>query len=1424
MKKRILSLFLIISIISSFMVSFPLVASAETIASGTCGENLTWTFNDDGTLIISGTGSMNYYANYTYVPWDSYKQKIKSLVIEQGVKSIGNFAFSDCNILSSVFIPNSVTELGCNTFAGCHSLTSITLPDSITDIDSGIFFDCKSLTKVTLPNNIKSISGQMFANCENLNNLTIPNNVSTIEGSAFDDCKKLTSIIIPDSVNLIKYRAFVNCNNLTNVYYTGTKKGWDKISIRKDNDCLTNAIIHYNYFVVSKNNLSNSTSINAPSIKSVELEYNYSCYDIVNQKVTVDVGSSEKANLTVDIDFKSALKPRVYITQGADTDLNDGNGMSLSFNNTDGKFEGIILGQKLKPNLPVYIFVIDEMTGQSTSMLTKLNMADLSADDDFKKAQEMGEIKIGKDMMLTIPDDVPIVGGTELTWQFDFLPVTMTCEDDKMSFALGLDIAEYDDESTKNKKEGFNFKGFRERIDDYAESLDKYDEDILEAYKKQNLSLSELKKQVLSESDLAKNKGLNMSAFGNKPFVNTGSDKLGGGIEALGYVEVNKKNGEWDWNSASGHLVFQLSVSYTYNGQAFFYVIPLCYSFGGEASAGFKAMVKGMSEKDYQPYFEAYLLAKLKLFVSGGVGVSKVANFSAKANGELSLNYGLSDTATKPDELLLDGSVDFFVEVLGQKVASLEVANLNDKYGVIYSTDPDKYDQSWIKPNNARSVALMSIEEQLGNYSSNNVYESESRDYLENSMEWYGDMPPISLFAADYTNKDLTILADSVYPQAQPQIFSVGGTKVLVFTADNDTRTANNKQMLVYSVYNDEDGTWSKAVPVADDGTADFYPSVSGEYLVWQNQKSVMGEGLSLAEIGKQGEIVIAKWNGNGFDAPVSLTDNNSLDTLPKVSVNNNELSVVWLKNSANDILGIDGNTSIVKKFYNSSAWGEEIVLKDNLNSVTDLSVGYFENALNVAYVHDVDDDITTINDREVYLIGSSEKQVTDNEVLDSNAIINNGKLYWYSENNIHFMNLADGTESTVFEDARYALADGFTVSEDNGNIAILWSGSEDSSSEIKGVLYQDGAWGDVITVSELGAYAKYPTCVLEEDGTILTSFTAEADGITSLYTLGLFPSYDLAIADIYFDEKNLALNSENEFEVMVTNNGELPVDGYTINVYNEDETLNNSIVFEDVIKAGESKAVVGKFITGDAISYETLKIEIALNADEEYIYDNNSVTLAIGNGDISLESLSVYEMLPTSYVVADVKNIGYSDISNITVNLRKDSIDGEIVQSKTVSSLTAGSNEEVTFAYKPQDYESVKWFITIEVEADEVSVGNNYDYFINECAVGLEDYEISILNYSYADKQLTVNAFAKNNTNDALTADAIFAVYSSDGRMKGITSQPLSVGGYSDTGIDVWFENYTYASGDYVKMFMWSSITNLKPLVNAEQVNLVIE
>ena len=95
-------------------------------SAGTCGDNLTWRLSN-GTLTISGTGAMADYSSYTDVPWYDYHSFIKSIVINDGVTSIGDYAFSDCSSLTSVTIPNSVTSIGTSAFVYCSSLTSVIL-------------------------------------------------------------------------------------------------------------------------------------------------------------------------------------------------------------------------------------------------------------------------------------------------------------------------------------------------------------------------------------------------------------------------------------------------------------------------------------------------------------------------------------------------------------------------------------------------------------------------------------------------------------------------------------------------------------------------------------------------------------------------------------------------------------------------------------------------------------------------------------------------------------------------------------------------------------------------------------------------------------------------------------------------------------------------------------------------------------------------------------------------------------------------------------------------------------------------------------------------------------------------------------------------------------------------------------------------
>ena len=229
------------------------VLAADIVGSGTCGNNLTWTLDNKGTLTISGIGEMNNYDN-TYsnqAPW--YAKTITDVVINSGVTTIGNYAFDACYGLKSVTIPTGVLSIGESAFSVCSRLPNITLPDSVITVGKDAFHGCGSLTSVTIPDSVANINEGAFSRCErlitinvNLNNpmyssidgvlfnksqsvlltypcgkedtvYNIPNSVTTIGYGAFYECTKLTSVTIPASVDVIAENAFNGCYDLTNL-------------------------------------------------------------------------------------------------------------------------------------------------------------------------------------------------------------------------------------------------------------------------------------------------------------------------------------------------------------------------------------------------------------------------------------------------------------------------------------------------------------------------------------------------------------------------------------------------------------------------------------------------------------------------------------------------------------------------------------------------------------------------------------------------------------------------------------------------------------------------------------------------------------------------------------------------------------------------------------------------------------------------------------------------------------------------------------------------------------------------------------------------------------------------------------------------------------------------------------------------------
>jgi len=164
----------------------------DLVTNGKCGANVSYTVDSDGVLTIFGSGAMTNYSASSHDPW--YGSGIKKVVIEDGVTSIGDYAFNGCISLTNVTIPNSVTLIGNRAFFNCGSLTNVTIPNSVTSIGGYAFSRCSSLTNVTIPNSVTSIGNYAFFGCSSLTNVEIKGNVTSIGGYAFSSCSSLSEV------------------------------------------------------------------------------------------------------------------------------------------------------------------------------------------------------------------------------------------------------------------------------------------------------------------------------------------------------------------------------------------------------------------------------------------------------------------------------------------------------------------------------------------------------------------------------------------------------------------------------------------------------------------------------------------------------------------------------------------------------------------------------------------------------------------------------------------------------------------------------------------------------------------------------------------------------------------------------------------------------------------------------------------------------------------------------------------------------------------------------------------------------------------------------------------------------------------------------------------------------------------------------
>ena len=238
-KLRLVSALLALAMLFALMPTAAFAADGEPPTSGTCGaegneKNVTWKL-ENGTLTISGSGAMKNYdynrnLHITTTPWESKRGEITKAVIEGGVTSIGDNAFSGCANLESVDLSkaSSLKTIG-SSFYDCTKLDGVMLYEGLEKIGGSAFNHCTSLGSIHIPSTVTEIGSWCFEDCKNLGEVTFAEgiNLGTIEGATFIRCSSLKKITIPKSVKEIKtyvnsgnkYGAFSTCSGLESVIF-----------------------------------------------------------------------------------------------------------------------------------------------------------------------------------------------------------------------------------------------------------------------------------------------------------------------------------------------------------------------------------------------------------------------------------------------------------------------------------------------------------------------------------------------------------------------------------------------------------------------------------------------------------------------------------------------------------------------------------------------------------------------------------------------------------------------------------------------------------------------------------------------------------------------------------------------------------------------------------------------------------------------------------------------------------------------------------------------------------------------------------------------------------------------------------------------------------------------------------------------------
>lgn len=421
-------------------------------------------------------------------------------------------------------------------------------------------------------------------------------------------------------------------------------------------------------------------------------------------------------------------------------------------------------------------------------------------------------------------------------------------------------------------------------------------------------------------------------------------------------------------------------------------------------------------------------------------------------------------------------------------------------------------------------------------------------------------------------------IVSNIYDVTQPKLTKFGDKQILTWIEYSDDRDIYNSTILKYSILESEG--WTDPKPIYDTGKADFdydiyYDLNGGTHITWQTSNRLFTENDTLESMSSASEIYVADINANGNIENITLVSSNDiLDFAPrfvKQETVQDPVSLIWRRNSLNNIMGFNG----VNSFVLSSAldWSKtsEVASFDQFVSFGDAA--YINGDLNAAFILDEDGDLTT-NDFNIYCCDKSGiKNITNDPTYYSSLnYVKNGEKYSLQFiKELKMYNYVNKELCPAIE-TNFSTVNAVTLieNEEAGIKLAYYTMKQDNIQQLYCSLYDNttGLWSENIALTNEAYDVSKATVVINDNGSLDMSYiVTDFDSNTSVlcYATRSF-HYNLMIEEAFIDE-NIKIGQDFTINLSLLNTGDLPLTNVNLLIGEKQE----NIVFEKPLKSGEN-------------------------------------------------------------------------------------------------------------------------------------------------------------------------------------------------------------------------------------------------------------